>query len=238
MKIIYVYRTHFWNSFCKTQYKNIQSDCGKENVFLLYDNTKNSFPDVLDQHIIQINNKDCEKINTLHKNNKEQVESQICVFTQNCPVDFDHLWLIEYDVVCDGNWHSTFEKCNSNSSDFLGTCVQSYAENMFWGLWYRIYGRIRHKPAIQKRYKCFFPITRFSKSLITELQKNMGIYSGFCEVYIPTLAKQKNLTIENIPQDMLGETFIYSESKDFKAVFKNENKLYHPFVSFDNITHQ
>jgi len=246
MKSIYVYRIHLWNDFTKKQYENIQRDCGKENVYLIFDDTFNKFQDKNyetsrlsnpnpDAHIILMNFNECLKINPLHRNNKDQVESQVLIFKKLCPQHFDYMWLIEYDVVCDGNWLLTLEKSNDLTEDILSTCMDEYPNDLFWGLWTKIYAKIRLKPRMEQRVKCFFPVNRFSIQFLEELEKNLGIYSGFCEVYFPTLAKQKNLRFRNLPKNMLGDIFLYSVEKEFKAQFKNENKLYHPFVSFDNI---
>lgn len=247
MNTIYIYRTHIWNDFCKKQYKNIQNDCGEENTFLIFDDTFNKFDDLElktnrlsnnlnnNAHIILINFNECKQVNPLHINNKDQVESQVIIFNRLCHVKYDYMWLIEYDVVCDGNWLQTFNKCNDMNEDILSTCVAEYPNEFFWGLWFKIYAKIRLKPRLNERVKCFFPINRFSKKYINVLENNLGIYSGFCEVYFPTLAKQKNCSYKNVPNSMLGSVFIYSLEKKFKVTFKNENKLYHPFITFDDI---
>jgi len=249
MKTIYVYRVHRWNPFTRRQYQTLREDCGEENVFLIFDDTEQPFDDAMfptsrysdtirdkSAHVFLMNYEECRRVNPLHKSNKEQVESQVIIFKRLCPIAFDYMWLIEYDVVCDGNWSLTFQKCNHLDDDLLSTCMNEFPNEIQWGLWFKIYSRMRSwRPPIHERVKCFFPVNRFSMKFLDELERNMGIYSGFCEVYFPTLAKAKQCTFQNLPKDMLGTVFLYSPDKNFKVTFRNQNRLYHPIISLDDI---
>lgn len=252
-KNLYVYRTHFWNKFIQSQWESLCRDVGPEHCFLLFDDSKNPVPDYFHSHqvmrcrqvihgesslssirVIAINQKECEDMNRLHKCNKEQVESQLVLFFLSCPVrDFDFLWLLEYDVYCDGNWLSTLERANSYHQDFLSVDVFEYKEEPLWGHWFKMYGRIRLKPSISDRVKCFFPITRFSQRFLSQLLQCIGRLSGFCEVYIPTLAKKLGLSYANVPKSMLGEMFVYSDSKEVIPPQKKDDTLYHPIVRLE-----
>jgi len=245
MKIFYVYSTNLWNDFFQQQYNTLQNDLGTENVFLLYDDTKNKFPikdyirwSELDTHSTQtniiLNNFDeCLSINPLHRSNKEQVESQLLLFSKLCNASFDYIWLIEYDVFCDGNWKTTLESCDLRNEDFLASKVYTYHENILWNYWFAIYGPRRNKPMLSDRVGGFFPLVRISKKLLDALEKNINKYSGFCEVYIPTVAKQYGLTWGSFPKQMLSERFLFDPLKtDCTSPWplENNNKLYHPVL--------
>jgi len=232
MATIYVYRTHLWSPFCQFQYQKLQADLGVENVYLLFDETVSKFT-CPQNNVILTNFKKCLDINPLHRSNKEQVESQLLVLIQECPVDFEYLWLIEYDVYCNGNW-KLLENCLEMNHDFLGTQVFNYPQKILWNYWFALYGPKRKKPLLQDRASSFFPLVRLSKKLLLALQENIGHYSGFCEVYIPTLAKQKGLTLQNIPTNLIGPSFYYDPIKKEQAKIENkdDNKFYHPVTDF------
>jgi len=245
MKTLYVYRTHLWNDFCRDQYARVKADLGTENVFLLFDDTKNKFsekdykrwsePDthLSHSHNILTDFNECLSINPLHRSNKEQVESQLLLFSKLCNASFDYIWLIEYDVFCDGNWKVTLESCDSRNEDFLASKVYTYHENRLWNYWFAIYGPRRIKPILVDRVGGFFPLVRISKKLLDALEKNINKYSGFCEVYIPTIAKQYGLTWGSFPKEMQSERFLFDPEKtDCKSPWplENNNKLYHPVL--------
>lgn len=243
MKELFVYRTHYWDKFIEKQYRQIQNDLGIENVYLLYDDTYNPCPlphcrvgDAKNSsHVICTNFLECKIKNPLHKSNKEQVESQLLLFCSLCPSDYDFIWILEYDVYCDGNWKTTLKKCQDKTTDFMATCVCGHKEDIFWGLWFCLHGLRRFKPVLSERIKSFFPVVRVSKVLCEGLEMNIGKYSGFCELYFPTLAKSLGLTYNNFPPSMFGDVFVYSVEKNFTITKQNKNQLFHPFTTFDNI---
>jgi hypothetical protein len=250
MRTVYVYRCHVWDDFTREQFRRLQADCGEEDVFVLYDDTRNRFPETAEPgvrparcsdrpapgtNVVLVNYRECAQINDLHRDNKEQVESQVIRFRRACPVPFDRMWLLEHDVVCDGDWKATLARCDDTEEDFLATCVEEFEENRFWGLWYKLYGTIPRKPRLATRAKSFFPVVRLSSQMIEALEQNLNRYSGMCEVYFPTLAKHAGLKYGNVPKEMLGSLFVYSVKKDFRVVFGNKNQLYHPIVSFDQV---
>ncbi|NDE16968.1 hypothetical protein EBZ80_18770 [bacterium] len=251
MRTIFVYRCHVWDDFTREQLRRLQADCGQEDVFVLYDDTKNRFPDGQDAsairpvrcseprrpdaNVILVNYRECCQINLFHRDNKEQVESQVLRFREGCPVAFDYMWLLEHDVVCDGSWKTTLGRCEDRTEDFLATCVEEFEENRFWGLWYKLYGTIPRKPRLATRAKSFFPVVRLSAGMLDTLRKNLNRYSGMCEVYFPTLAKHSGLTYGNLPSEMLGSVFVYSVEKDFRVGFEGKDQLYHPIISFEQV---
>jgi hypothetical protein len=251
MTTVYVLRLHQWNEFTQFQFHKLYNEL--KNVFILFDDTLHDFPigshlstirissSLIpeDSQVILFNFDECLQINPLHRSNKEQIEAQLIIFNRLCSIPFEYVWLIEYDVFCDGNWNKTLNICESNQTDFLATEVFEYTQQILWNHWFSIYGRRRNKPILSERVKCFFPITRFSKSLILIMEKNIGIYSGFCEVFVPTLAKQNNLSIQNLPFTMFHPTlFVYRHNEKPSIQLLYKNQLLHPITSFELFIHK
>jgi len=261
MKQLYVLRTHYYNDFIEFQWNKFQTELGKENCYLMMDDTKISsspFPpeSVLrydphkmrttsnrelkqeeDEHprqnkkIIYVNYQECCQVNRLHRDNQGQVESQLYLLFQIIPQSFEYMYLIEYDVYCDGNWKTTLDKNNWKTEDFLATHVNDYSVyHIAWGHWFNLKGSKRLKPKREERVKSFFPITRYSLSFFHMLEKTIGQYTGFCEVYIPSLVKQHHLTYSNIDASCIGIHWIFTnEPKDrFRPKLGQTDTLLHP----------
>uniref|UniRef100_A0A6C0K3L6 Glycosyltransferase n=1 Tax=viral metagenome TaxID=1070528 RepID=A0A6C0K3L6_9ZZZZ len=234
---LYLYRTHLWDDMRRSMYQKMQHDLGVENVYLLFDNTGNRFEGTLESNMILFTMEDCWKINRLHRCNKRQIEAQLLLFEERCGErKYDYLWLIEYDVACDGNWKVALNKVSTREEDFLATVVCSYAERMLWNGWFQLSGPRWLKPPLAQRVCSFFPVVRFSRQLIETLRENCGRYSGFCEVFVPTLAFEKGLKCGNLPQEMLGDYFTYEEtprSRENAFVLetpRQDDRLYHPIL--------
>jgi len=240
---VYVFRTHFYNEYIDFQWKKFQTELGVNNCYLMMDETNLIKPyhsnvsrytnPNKDTNIIYIHWKDCCQVNKLHKNNKEQVESQLYILYKLIPQEFDYLYFIEYDVYCDGNWKETLEKNNSYSHDFLATHVDDYRiQHISWGHWFNLKGSKQLKPKREHRVKSFFPITRYSTLFFKMLEKQIGRYTGFCEIFIPSLVKQQHLTYGNLNLDCIGHHWIFTddEKDQFKPLLMNHNTLLHPVI--------
>lgn len=234
--IVYLYRTHMWDDVRKSMYRKMQKDLGAENVFVLFDNTKNQLKGVSEANMILFTTEDCCKINRLHRCNKRQIEAQLLLFEERCGRAYNYLWLIEYDVACDGNWKEALGKVSSSNEDFLATMVCTYADRILWNGWFQLTGPRWLKPSLTRRVCSFFPVVRMSRKLIETMRNHCGQYSGFCEVFVPTLAFEKGLSCGNLPQEMLGDYFTYEESprsKEKAFVLENpqhDHRLYHPIL--------
>jgi len=240
MNIIYIYRTHFWNEFIEFQFEKLRHDLGPERVFLLHDETNHPPPSHLTfsrptspvrSNMIAIHHRDCAALNPLHRSNKDNIESQLMLFKRLCGQEFDFVWIIEYDVYCDGDWRIAFEKITDDESGYLATGISDHDVRIVWNHWFSIYGRRWNKPPLEERVKSFFPLVRISKELIICMEKNIGIYSGFCEVYVPTLARQNRVKYSNIPESVLGDPFDYIIDKNTTIELKNDHRFYHPIVT-------
>lgn len=149
----------------------------------------------------------CLAANSLHKNIKYSLDSVLWhIYEQVKDKDFEYLWLLEDDVYCDGSLDQVLETNASRTEDFLASFVEDYgasAEEINWMWWDSLEGQ--GVPDKHERVKSFFPVTRYSKEFLREVHDSIGNYSGYCEVYIPTLAKEKGYTYGNLEESCVGD---------------------------------
>ena len=151
----------------------------------------------------------CKRINPLHKSIKYSLDSVLWHVYENVKdKDFDYLWLLEDDVYVDGSLDDVIRKNSHRNDEFLASFVEDYGENekeLNWMWWEALDGSTETPPALENRVKSFFPVTRYSKRFLKEIHTRIGVYSGYCEVYIPTLAKQLGYTYGNLEDDSIGD---------------------------------
>lgn len=155
---------------------------------------------------IQHSEDSCRAANPLHKDIKYSLDSVLWhVYERFKDVDFKYLWLLEDDVYCDGSLDQVIHKNESNTKDFLASFVEDYGSSNDWVWWNALESKDSVSvPSLENRVKSFFPVTRYSKEFLKEIHDSIGVYSGYCEVYIPTLAKQKGYTYGNLSEDSIG----------------------------------
>jgi hypothetical protein len=214
----------------------IVKNIGISNVYLLFDNTKSNMTDTFlkqyKNNIILVTDQKCKDKNPFFKNQVITCEFGLIIaydYLKQQNKLFDYIWLIENDVYCDGNYLECFNISNE-PNDFLATYVADYSEeNKDWVHWKSIEGEIAPLD-LSQRVKSFFPITRYSIKLLDSLKENLGKSSGFCEVYIPTLAKYNNLTYGNVNPKMIGEFQFYKIIDNKNIPNNNDNRLWHKYV--------
>jgi hypothetical protein len=155
----------------------------------------------------------CKKINPLHKSIKYSLDSVLWHVYENVKdTDFDYVWVLEDDVYVDGSLDGIIKKNSSSNKDFLASFVEDYGSNekeLNW-MWWDALDESKDSslssdvPSLKDRVKSFFPVTRYSKRFLKEIHDRIGVYSGYCEVYIPTLAKQLGFTYGNLSKNSIG----------------------------------
>ena len=159
--------------------------------------------------VILHNESSCKAANPLHKNIKHSLDSVLWhVYERFKDTDFKYLWLLEDDVYVDGTLDGVLQNNSSRTQDFLASFVEDYGENdkeLNWMWWDALVSRDGVSvPSLDQRVKSFFPVTRYSKEFLREIHDRIGVYSGYCEVYIPTLAKQLGYTYGNLEESSVG----------------------------------
>lgn len=249
---VYVIRTHLLNDHVQGAFRQMQEQLGKENVFVLFDETKGA-PDAphtkwnapegvsTGPAIITINEADCQKLNRLHNEGKltgsmEKVEAQVCACYRAIRCQYDYLWFIEYDVYCQ-DYKAALLPFNKVKADMLtrGTnykykwWIRTPFNNKKWPHWSKLQGEIAEVP-LKKRRGCFFPINRFSKNFLQVLDQNLSKSSGYCEVYFPTLCQANGLKLKPMNLNAFG-TFRFKpslSSEEIQSIPNRDHRLYHP----------
>lgn len=168
----------------------------------------------------------CSSVNRLHKDMKYSLDSVLYFVYERLAsdgCDFDYVWLIEDDVYCDGNLDACLEMSSDDEKDFLATFVEDYDvhKNGDWVWWNDV---TKATFPLEERVKSFFPVTRYSKRFLECIHDHIGEESGFCEVYIPSLAKNRGYTYGNIEERCVGNM---SLGVIRPMPTNGDNRLYH-----------
>lgn len=237
IKNVYILRAYLTNEQTLKAWDKFLQDLPNERCFILYDNTQNSmdinsdFYHKYKQNIILQKENDSKKINKLHHAIKTTPEACIINASKyiSTKIDFDYLWVIEEDIYVDGSLKEILDISNNDNSDLLARDLDSYTNNKDWNNWNNLFGEYKNLP-LEKQIKGFYPIVRMSKNYLKVMENNLGISSGFFEIYSGTLALNNNLTYNNFPDQMFGK-FVAHKVIDLDNLPNNKNnKLYHKFV--------
>lgn len=112
--------------------------------------------------------------------------------------DYEHYWIVEYDVRFGGNWAELFADLASSRADLLCTTIQTFAENAGWAHWQTLQTGDDDVPT-HRRVKGFMPFCRLSRALLEacDARYRQG-WSGHAEALWPTVAMQEGLKVEDI----------------------------------------
>jgi hypothetical protein len=246
----YVMLAHYLNRSVEAEFEHLLSDLGSADVYLLYDDTHHPFPDSYDIRQLQnegaspsfygrvfiVNDRDLRTISPSFESAWDNIQTLLVAFYRAVILPqhpYDHVWFLESDVRCNGNYKKTFEKSEGLVEDFLALWAVGRTEN--WGAalhewnWHRLSG-----VPMEERYGAFLPVMRLSRSALKILSDNASSdVTGFCEVYIPTVIHVNGGTVGNLPTGMFGE-FQYrpqmTQAEYAALPGKAEDVLYHPVI--------
>lgn len=190
---------------------------------------------------VLINEADCAAISALHFVGcragsleigcKYRVEAHVVAMSRALSgIPFRYLWMIEYDVYCHGDIAIPLGACDAVEADFMaqgaGTSVASHPT---WCWWADRVGREVATLANDRLKGCFFPATRYSPEMLRALEANLGLNSGYCEVYFPTLCMMCGLRLAAMPSDVFG-AFRFHDPMPLQsfAGVGQDDRLYHP----------
>ena len=106
---------------------------------------------------------------------------------------------------CRGSWAKALAPCRDVECDFLAKGrndaveVRTHANSRGWCWWGDVFGRLAQEVPRELRQGCFFPVTRYSKAMLSAVEAELGLITGFCEVYFPTLCVGRGLTYAAMP---------------------------------------
>lgn len=128
------------------------------------------------------------------------VELPILLFFRNHP-EYDHYWIIEYDVRFTGAWNDFFSSFEGNAADLLGTTLTRRDRVPNWHYWPSL--DLSGMDIGEEHYiRGFFPIYRLSRRALEQLDRDYrtGV-KGHFECLVPTLLSRSGMTIEDIGGD-------------------------------------
>lgn len=119
------------------------------------------------------------------------------ILKKNLIYSYDYYWLIEYDVLFNGNLEEIFRKVAEDDSDLITTHIKSYEEDLevekifgtsyIFGFWTMMKLWIDGNKNIQ-RYRSFLQFYRISKKAINKLSEIIlhNSWKGHFESLVPT----------------------------------------------------
>lgn len=198
---------------------------------------------------VTITEDECANINRLHNTGSQQgslykIEAQILGMysflnsNQHVYTPLTNMWYIEYDVHCHGEMSKVIEQFDNVRADLLvkgsdtGNEIRTRTNEPYWDWWNSgLEGEIANISPEHQR-GCFLPLMRISKVFLNCLKDNVGINSGFCEIYFPTLCHINGLVLKAFPESIFC-TFRYRANLDITVIDKMEKEhlLFHPLKS-------
>ena len=110
--------------------------------------------------------------------------------------NYDHYWVIEYDVRYTGHWGELLSELRTSQAAFLGTTLQDHDENPRWWWWPSL---VNTPNSSLQRVRCFTPFCRLSNAALAAVDKwyrEGG--SGHYELVWPGVCKTNGWPIEDI----------------------------------------
>lgn len=243
---IVVVLTHTIAEFTVKNILKIGTDIGFDRLYVCYDNSDSSldmaaFPgfrliDMRKGETVEQGPAVCvtdletnQRLNKYHKKNRDNYDTPIAILYDAIKCSYDYMWFIEYDVVCYGDWNIQMTLCDNDSTDFMAAMVLEPHQGE-WGCWTCIDGfDVPH----EQKVRAFVPVSRYSNALVKGLRDNLGIKSGWVEIYHGTLCKMMGLTYKSFPNEFFGDLYTCHGRdeaywNEFTSTHMPDNKFYHP----------
>lgn len=174
----------------------------------------------------------------------------VSYFSKILNYNYDNYWVMEYDVMFNGNYNDFFSDIDNNiHQDFITQKICNKDEERYWHWWEENYTlpRRHHKRLNWYLLKSFNPIYRISIKCIdfldTFLKENK--ITGYFEYFLITILYNNNFSIFSINNDndksyyftndeynkkySNNETFRFKPNIEMSDIEKHgENLLYHP----------
>lgn len=157
---------------------------------------------------------------------------QLLHFMKNHP-EYEHTWMIEYDVRYSGDWSVFFKNMESVKGDLLATYETSHKKLPAWDYWHR---KGNYGFPIESLKKVFFPVIRLSKEAANYMDEKYksGLW-GYCEITLPTILDEAGFTIIDLLEttDFISRrSFVWRLEEDVN-ILDEPNKMHHPIRCSD-----
>jgi hypothetical protein len=109
--------------------------------------------------------------------------------------EFDHCWLIEYDVDFSGDWKTFFEWAAASKADLIGFDFSLRPHSLAWVHWKRF--AVPETVSPQAAMRGLFCLARFSRRFLEAYQAELRdpAWAGMTEALYPTVARHRGLSI-------------------------------------------
>jgi hypothetical protein len=112
--------------------------------------------------------------------------------------NYDHYWIVEYDVRFSGGWDFLFDDLLKSDADLLCTHLASYRSSPGWMHW-RTFESGGETVPDDEKIRCFLPFCRLSNKLLRQIDSHYSRnWSGHFEALWPTIARLTGCKIEEI----------------------------------------
>ena len=263
---VIVLRTHKVNDPAILDlFDKLRDACGVNRVYMMFDNTKGAWTSSdsnKDTNVFLVTDDECTRANSMHNQGFRCHSKVSWMFWHpetsfvlchdwlrskeadgTCP-PFDYVWFVEYDVRCTGRFSEAFAVCDEIDADFMA-CGKDDArvdhfrlakEEPRWCWFPKLDGEIATRAQHADRVGAFFPMVRFSTPMAETVRKEFGKSTGFCEVYVPTLAAfTPGIVSAAMPPSVLGK-FQYAPTisrEEWENISKSHtpclvSQFYHP----------
>lgn len=257
MKNCILYLSHIINDDIANHFLKLKNDVEKTyDIYFIFDSNSNYYFET---------KKYADKIDFIYINSKQQLnelgyerfEKDTCVgieywYLQYFAIklnnkEYDYYWLMEYDVVFNGNYNNFFKDIDDNIyHDFVTQQIESYYDSVDW-YWWKF--SIEPKYYNNNKYNLlhsFNPIFRLSKNAVLFIDHFLKTnkISGFYEYLLITLLFNNNFSIFSInndknlqfTNDMYNKKYCNNNTFKYRPFIKNYDIinngcdiLYHPF---------
>ena len=112
--------------------------------------------------------------------------------------DFEHYWVVEYDVRYTGEWNRFFARFDRIAGDLLTTHIRTYAEEPGWN-WWVTFGHPDRKVPVSECIRSFNVIYRMGARALRFLDRELRTcWYGHYELLLSTLLHRGGFTLVDL----------------------------------------
>lgn len=115
--------------------------------------------------------------------------------------NYEHYWIVEYDVHYTGDWREIFAELSRSSADLLATNILDREAVPDWA-WWKTVRTPGTELAAAQMVKAFLPFARASARLLAEVDRRYREgWAGHYEAIWPIAARLAGMTLEDVGGD-------------------------------------
>lgn len=132
--------THFLDEHIVSLYRRLAAEAGARDVRILFNATDDGNPGYRapgDAAVWPFGEADLRSLGYPRKGRHiSDLDIELFSFPfQRAHPEYEHVWIVEYDVDFTGSWSEVFDAFSSNDADLLATNIHRFADNPGWWNW-------------------------------------------------------------------------------------------------------